>query len=383
MLVQGPGALAEAVRAQGGLLVDRGPLDAVVLDTSGCDSVAALRVLYDALHPAVRLLGAGGRVLLLAAGVPPSPQAAACARAVEGFTRSLAKELGRRGATANCLYLEPGAALDAPLAFFCSERSAYVCGQALHWQAASATARPARRISVVTGAAGGIGAATVRRLAAEGDCVLCVDVPQADAALRALAAETSGEALPLDLTAPGAPAQLAQAVQRAGGADVLVHNAGITRDRSLGRMSAQEWDQVLDLNLRAILAIDAALDAAGALNAAAREICLASISGIAGNAGQANYAASKAGLVGYVAARGQQLAARGSTVNAVAPGFIETAMTHAIPFMVRTVGRRLNSLRQGGRPADVAEAIAFLARPEARGCNGQVLRVCGQSWLGA
>jgi 3-oxoacyl-[acyl-carrier protein] reductase len=132
-----------------------------------------------------------------------------------------------------------------------------------------------------------------------------------------------------------------------------------------------------------VLAIDRVLDEAGALHAGAREICLASISGIAGNAGQTNYAASKAALIGYVAARAQQLAPQGITVNAVAPGFIETAMTDRIPFVVREVGRRLNALMQGGRPQDVAEAIAFLARPEAQGISGETLRVCGQSFLGA
>lgn len=148
-------------------------------------------------------------------------------------------------------------------------------------------------------------------------------------------------------------------------------------------MSRTEWDSVLAVNFRAVLAIDRALDDAGALRAGAREICLASISGIAGNAGQTNYAASKAALIGYASGRAARLAGDGITVNAVAPGFIETAMTDRIPFLVREVGRRLNSLARGGRPEDVAEAIAFLARPGARGISGQTLRVCGQSFLGA
>ncbi|MEK9951557.1 MAG: SDR family oxidoreductase, partial [Curvibacter sp.] len=128
---------------------------------------------------------------------------------------------------------------------------------------------------------------------------------------------------------------------------------------------------------------DAALDAAAALRPGVREVCLASISGIAGNAGQTNYAASKAGLIGYVRARSVELQNSGGTLNAVAPGFIETAMTQKMPLMVREAGRRLNALQQGGQPEDVAEAIAFLVRPDAAAVNGQVLRVCGQSLLGA
>jgi len=114
-----------------------------------------------------------------------------------------------------------------------------------------------------------------------------------------------------------------------------------------------------------------------------RIVCLSSQSGIAGNFRQSNYATTKAALIGYVAARAPQLAQRGITINAVAPGFIETRMTEAIPFMSREAGRRLTSLRQGGLPRDVAEAICFLASPGAYGVTGETLRVCGQSWLGA
>jgi 3-oxoacyl-[acyl-carrier protein] reductase len=210
-----------------------------------------------------------------------------------------------------------------------------------------------------------------------------VDIPAASAPLQALASELGGTALALDITAADAPARFVAAAQARGGLDVLVHNAGITRDRTLGRMSAAEWNSVLAVNLASILAIDAALDAAAALRPGVRELCLASISGIAGNAGQTNYAASKAGLIGYVRSRAAALQASGGAINAVAPGFIETAMTRKMPLMVREAGRRLNALQQGGQPADVAEALAFLARPDAGAVNGQVLRVCGLSLLGA
>lgn len=379
-------ATCDALLARAGAtLVEHGGIDTLVADATGCRSVDGLRSLHAVLQPAVQRLSDGGRVLLLAPGGSASPEAAACARAIEGFMRSLARELGRRGATANAAYLTEAAlpGLAPVLGFFGSDRCAYVSGQALRLREGGIVLAPAGpRRAVVTGAAAGIGAATARRLAAEGTHVLCVDRPEASASLEAIAREVQGTPLALDLTADDAPRRLVDAT-RPGGVDVLVHNAGVTRDRTFARMGAGEWDAVLAVNLRAVLAIDAALDAAGALRDGAREICLASISGIAGNAGQSNYAAAKAGLVGYVAARAEALSRRGITVNAVAPGFIETAMTQRIPFITREAGRRLNALMQGGRPEDVAEAIAFLARPATACVSGQTLRVCGQSLLGA
>ncbi|GAB3765736.1 3-oxoacyl-ACP reductase [Ramlibacter monticola] len=387
--------LAETVRRAvvrlGGVLEHLGCVQAVIVDATGCSAVDQLRELYDLLHPALGRLDAHGRVLLLADGEGDGAEAAACARAVEGLTRSLAKEIGRHGATANALRIR-GAwpqGLDAALSFFCTDRSAFVSGQVLDLRSPTPEveriAQPAfhGRVAVVTGAAGAIGAATARRLAQDGASVACVDVPSSAGRLAALAEELGGQALPLDLTVPEASARLGEFARGLGGIDILVHNAGITRDRTLAKMSGREWDSVLDVNLRAVLAIDAALDRGGAMKPAAREICLASISGIAGNAGQANYAASKAALIGYTAARARELAPRGGTANAVAPGFIETEMTRRIPWMLRQVGRRLNALQQGGLPEDVAEAIAFLARSDAQAVTGQTLRVCGQSFLGA
>jgi 3-oxoacyl-[acyl-carrier protein] reductase len=112
-------------------------------------------------------------------------------------------------------------------------------------------------------------------------------------------------------------------------------------------------------------------------------VCVSSIGGVAGNFGQTNYATSKAALIGYVAARAAALAPSGITVNAIAPGFIETEMTDAMPFMPREIGRRLNSLKQGGRPRDVAELLTFLCTPGSSGISGQTIRVCGQALMGA
>jgi 3-oxoacyl-[acyl-carrier protein] reductase len=119
------------------------------------------------------------------------------------------------------------------------------------------------------------------------------------------------------------------------------------------------------------------------LGGTGRIVCIASTSGIAGNRGQTNYAASKAGVIGMVRALAPRFGERGATINAVAPGFIETEMTGKMPLGTREAGRRINSLRQGGLPVDVAETVGWLAQAESGGITGQVVRVCGQSILGA
>jgi 3-oxoacyl-[acyl-carrier protein] reductase len=374
-----------------------GTLQTLVIDATGCTTAASLAWLHEALPAPMASLQEGARVVLLAPAWPQDApaQAQACARGLEGFMRSLAKELGRKGATANLVQVSPSSvqALDLPLAFAGSDRSAYVSGQVLRVEPALAPAaifNPAAtalalngQTAVVTGAAGGIGAATVQRLAAEGAHVVCVDVPAAQEALAVVAEAHGGTALALDITAPDAGAQLVQALAARGGADIVVHNAGITRDRTFARMSDVQWNAVLQVNLLAILAMDEALERAQMLRPGARAVYLASISGLAGNAGQTNYATTKAALVGYVQARAWALRPQGMVVNAVAPGFIETRMTARIPFMIREAGRRMNALSQGGLPEDVAEAITFLCQPAGAGINGQTLRVCGQSFLGA
>jgi 3-oxoacyl-[acyl-carrier protein] reductase len=238
---------------------------------------------------------------------------------------------------------------------------------------------------VVTGAARGIGAAIARVLARDGAHVVAVDVPAAGQALAEVANEVGGTALQLDVTAPDAAARLvAHLRERHGGVDVVVHNAGITRDKLLVNMDADRWNSVMAVNLQAQLDLtQALLDADGVLRPGARVVCVSSQSGIAGNRGQTNYAASKAGVIGMVRAWAPTFGARGATINAVAPGFIVTEMTGRMPVGTREVGARLNSLQQGGLPVDVAETIAWLAQPASGGVNGQVVRVCGQSVLGA
>jgi 3-oxoacyl-[acyl-carrier protein] reductase len=166
-------------------------------------------------------------------------------------------------------------------------------------------------------------------------------------------------------------------------ADIFVHNAGITRDKTLGRMDAAQWQSVLDVNLGSQERINEVLLAENLLGGNGRIVAVSSVSGIAGNRGQTNYATSKAGVIGLVQAHAPALAAAGLTLNAVAPGFIETKMTAAMPLFIREAGRRMNSMAQGGLPVDVAETVAWLAHPASGGVTGNVVRVCGQSLLGA
>jgi 3-oxoacyl-[acyl-carrier protein] reductase len=236
----------------------------------------------------------------------------------------------------------------------------------------------------VTGAARGIGAQIARTLHRDGATLILVDIPAAGDQLATVANGVRGTALQLDITGADAGQRIIDhAVQRHGRLDIVVHNAGVTRDKLLANMDQARWNAVININIAAQLRINEALLASAHFRSAPRIVSVASTSGIAGNRGQTNYAASKAGVMGMVCATAPLLASHGGTINAVAPGFIETEMTARIPFAVREVARRLNSLQQGGLPSDVAETIAFLASEAAGGINGEVLRVCGQNLVGA
>lgn len=362
---------------------------AVVLDATGVRDVDALAEVHAALHPVVRSVAASGRVVVLGAPLDPADHhQAAAQQALEGFTRSLGKEIGR-GRTVNLVRLTDAAPAESTLRFLLSPASAYVGGQVIEVRAAGEGSGPddwslplAGRTALVTGAARGIGSAVAETLAGQGAQVVVLDVPQAEDAARRAAERLGGTALALDITAADAGERIAAALP--GGLDILIHNAGITRDRRLVNMPAERWGSVLDVNLASVLRTTDALLAAGAVNRGGRIVATASIAGLAGNAGQTNYGASKAGIVGLVRSLAPRaLAEHGVTVNAVAPGFIETRMTAAVPLFIREAGRRMNSLAQGGLPVDVAQTTAWLAHPASGAVNGQVVRVCGQSLLGA
>ncbi|MES2684782.1 MAG: 3-oxoacyl-ACP reductase [Pseudomonadota bacterium] len=367
----------------------------IVFDATGVAGTAGLKQVYELFQPRLRRLPANARVVVLAraAAEAESVEAATAATGLRGFVRSLAKEIGKNGSTANLLEVSRAgdAWLAGPLAFFTGPNSAYVTGQVLAvGEAPKGAAAPAHcnqslagKVAVVTGAARGIGAAIAQVLAREGATVVGMDRPAEEGALGATLAPLNGVGLALDVTAPDAGKRLADELQsRFGGADIIVHNAGVTRDKMLRNMTPALWDMVLNINLGAILDINEKLLQSG-LKPGARFVCISSIGGIGGNAGQTNYAATKSGVIGYAEAMAPILAKKGMAINAVAPGFIETQMTAAMPFANREVGRRVNSLGQGGIPQDIAEAVTFFASPLSLGVNGKTLRVCGQNWLGA
>jgi 3-oxoacyl-[acyl-carrier protein] reductase len=365
----------------------------LVFDATGIKHSGDLRAVYEFFHPVVRSLGTCGRLIVL--GTPPEegddPRESAAQRALEGFVRSAGKEIGR-GSTAQLIYVTVGAedAVESTLRFVASARSAYVSGQVIRVGPADVTpaADPdqplAGRTALVTGAARGIGATIAEVLAGYGAHVVALDIPAAGGDLSEVANRIGGTALQLDITSSDAPRTIADYfTSRHDGVDIVVHNAGITRDKTLGRMSEQQWDSVIDVNLSSQERIDDVLLGEDVLNDGGRIIGVSSISGIAGNAGQTNYSTSKAGVAGRVSALAPAMAQRNATVNAVAPGFIETKMTAKIPPVIRQAGRLMNSMSQGGLPVDVAETIAWLADPASAGVNGNVVRVCGQSLLGA
>ncbi|MGW1224427.1 3-oxoacyl-ACP reductase [Streptomyces sp. NPDC002530] len=394
-LTAGDSAVTEelaAILAATGLTVDARAdrPAALVLDATAVDTAAGLGAVHAALHPVVRSLAPGGRIVVI--GVRPSAEdhhQAAAQQALEGFVRSLGKEIGK-GATVQLVRIAPGAVASAAstLRFLLSPRSAYVSGQVIEvgdaapGEVADWAAPLTGRTALVTGAARGIGASVASVLARDGARVVCLDVPQAQDDLVRTADRLGATALPLDITADDAADRIASAAPD--GLDILVHNAGITRDRRLANMPAERWASVIDVNLDSVLRTTDALLTSGTLRRGGRIVATASIAGIAGNNGQTNYAASKAGIIGLVRSLAPRAAAdHGVTVNAVAPGFIETKMTAAVPLLIREAGRRMNSLSQGGLPVDVAETTAWLAQPASTAVNGQIVRVCGQSLLGA
>jgi 3-oxoacyl-[acyl-carrier protein] reductase len=367
---------------------------ALVFDASGITDTAELKEAWAFFHPTIRRVSSNGRVIML--GRPPedceTPEAAVAQRALEGLSRSIGKEV-RKASTAQLIYVAPGAEsqVESTLRFFLSPKSAYVSGQVVRIITANASwdspdwERPlAAKVALVTGASRGIGESIAEVLARDGAHVVGVDVPAQERELEQVTSRLRGSSLTVDITEDDAPARIAShLLEHHGGVDIAIHNAGVTRDKTLGRMNEDQWNMVIDINLRAPQRIDRELFAREVIRENGRIVLVSSISGIAGNAGQTNYATSKAGIIGIVSAYGPGIAKRGVTINAVAPGFIETQMTAAMPLATREAGRRMNSLSQGGLPVDVAETIAWFASPGSAGVHGNVTRVCGQSMIGA
>jgi 3-oxoacyl-[acyl-carrier protein] reductase len=411
LLIGGAGRVAEPMRVAlaedyelvgdnlGGRWADS--FGGLLFDATGITTPIGLKELHDFFTPLLRNVGHSGRVVVV--GTNPDQTGSVdehiAQRALEGFTRSLGKEM-QRGATVSLVYLSPDAkpaatGLESTLRFILSAKSAYVDGQVFYVGAADSTPpadwdRPLDgKVAIVTGAARGIGATIAEVFARDGAKVVAIDVEGAADALAATATKVGGTALALDVTADDAVDRIAEHLREhysefnGGKADVLVNNAGITRDKLLANMDDARWDSVIAVNLLAPQRLTDGLVSGGSIPEGGRIIGLSSMAGIAGNRGQTNYAATKAGMIGLTQALAPVLAEKGITINAVAPGFIETAMTAAIPLATREVGRRMNSLFQGGQPVDVAEAIAFFASPASNAVTGNVIRVCGQAMLGA
>lgn len=366
---------------------------ALVFDATGIKDSTQLRELWAFFHPSIRSVQKSGRVVVF--GSPPelcdSPREATAQRALEGFVRAVGKEV-RKGATAQLVYVAPGAEanIDSTLRFFISPKSAYVSGQVVRVGASIGSDELdwnmplLGKVALVTGASRGIGEAIARTLARDGAHVIGLDVPPLADDLDKLTREIGGSSIVGDITADDAPKTIADHIaEHHGKVDIVVHNAGVTKDKTLGRMDEDKWSVLMEINLSSEERINDELTKRKLFNTNGRVVCVSSISGVAGNSGQTNYSTSKAGVIGMVQSMAPEFAKQKVTINAVAPGFIETKMTAAMPITIREAGRRMNSMQQGGLPLDVAETIAWYASPASGGVTGNVVRVCGQSLIGA
>jgi 3-oxoacyl-[acyl-carrier protein] reductase len=239
----------------------------------------------------------------------------------------------------------------------------------------------AEQIAVVTGAGRGIGRAIALKFAAEGADVVCVSRTQDNSdkvagEIRALGRKAWAHAVDVG-NAAAVLAAAEKILAECGRVDILVNNAGVTRDDLIMRMSEADWDAVLDTNLKGAFLFTKAFSRALLKQRSGRIINVASVIGLIGNAGQCNYAASKAGLIGFTKSVARELASRGITVNAVAPGFIETDMTAGLKDDMRAGVLKQIPLGSLGQPDDIAGVAVFLAGPAARYITGQVLAVDG------
>lgn len=370
-----------------GTTITENPL---VVDGRDVKDETGLKRVYHDLQSGLKTIKGNGKVLIYSIQPDLLDDVAHSTyqRALGGISRSLAKEVGGKGTTVNLLKLPPKVELKnytTVQEFFTSGRSAFITGQAVNVNEAVSSGRQlSEKICVVTGGAGGIGSATVKRLVSEGATVIIADIPQMEERVSSLLDSGNVSFLGADLTEQAARKQLLETIKaKHGRIDVLVNNAGITRDKTLKNMPEHYWDNLIAINLSAVINLTEDALSMELIPEGGRIISTSSISGIAGNFGQTNYTATKAALIGYSASKSKELKGKGITINAIAPGYIETEMVKTMPLMTRIFAERLTSLAQAGKPEDIAEAMAFLAHPGAESINGQVLRVCGGSFLGA
>lgn len=364
---------------------------------SQADVLETLEDFYKTGHAAANLLTPGSRLLFL---VPPSShnqedmQKMALA-ALGGFFRTLSKEFGKKGVTVHVVEswpsVHPG---------HCARIATYLAGPRSSFLTAlwvKANRNPEiqalpnagllhGKTAIITGAARGIGAAIAEAFAAEGAAIGLNDLPNSEKAAaktlqRIRKKGVRAAFLPFNVATKEGAEEMAQAIRAEfGSVDIIVNNAGITRDRTIKRMTEENWSLAVNVNLGAQLHVTEALD--NLIRDGGSVVNLSSVMGIAGNFGQTNYSAAKAAVIGLTEILAERWSDRDINVNALAPGFIETRMTQAMPLINREMAKQLTALLQPGLPKDVADLATFLVSPLGASLSGQALRVDGGMAIG-
>lgn len=391
--------LAKTVESLGGTILKELPADkkiaALVLDFGKATDVKETASLYAAIHSYIKNIKKSGRLII---HWQKSAKNEAIEAALSALVKSIGRELGKYGSTANLILSDSkatGSATQAAIAWLLSDRSAFVSGQLFHVEANSAAPAfdpkqeglLAGKTAIVTGAARGIGLLIAQCFRREGAHVIGIDHPSQEDILKSEMKGIGADVFLQDLLDANAVTNIKNLIHNGPGQiDIMVHNAGITKDRTIANMQAADWDRVMQVNyafpskmtmelLKPGSAIIPLIKEGGCV------VNISSIVGLAGNFGQTNYAAAKGALIGHTKDMHKQKIS--ANINAIACGFIETKMTEKIPPVMREIARRINALKQGGLPSDVAEATLFLCSGLGSGISGQTIRVCGLHPAGA